>query len=88
LHAHPNGVCFQVDQITDVDDWRSVVGWGQFEEVADTWERQEVLQWFGQALIRGPLRDHQNIGRAGALGVGETVYRLRLTELSGKADGR
>ena len=86
LRAHPKGVCFQVDRISDVDDWRSVVGWGQFEEVTDSWERQVVLQRFGQSLIRGPLRDHQNIGRAGARGVGETVYRLRLTELSGKAE--
>ncbi len=86
LHAHPDGICFQTDQITDIGDWSSVVAWGTFEEISDPQERQAILQSFGDRLFQGPLRDHQNVGRGGMLGAGETVYRISLTEVTGRAD--
>lgn len=86
LHEQPAHVCFQVDEIADEGEWQSVIGWGRFEEIADPAERQRVLQSFGGRLLRGPLRDHQNIGRVGMLGAGETVYRIAFEELTGRAD--
>ena len=32
VRSHPN-VCFQVDDIQDMKHWRSVIGWGRFEEL-------------------------------------------------------
>lgn len=44
LRAHPD-VCFEVDDVTTVDDWCSVIGWGRFEQLvgADAREGLEVL---------------------------------------------
>ena len=86
LKAHPDGICFQVDQIAAIGEWLSVVAWGRFEEIGDQAERQGILHSFGDRLFKGPLRDHQNVGRAGQLGAGETVYRIQLTELTGRTD--
>ena len=86
LHEQPARVCFQVDEIADEGEWQSVIGWGHFEEIADPAERQRVLHLFGDRLLRGPLRDHQNLGRGGMVGAGETVYRVVLDELTGRAD--
>lgn len=32
MRVHPE-VCFEVDQITDTSNWRSVIAWGTFEEL-------------------------------------------------------
>lgn len=86
LHERPAHVCFQIDEIGDEGEWQSLIGWGQFEEIGDPAERMRVLKGFGDRLQRGPLRDRSSCGRAGMLGAGETVYRIVLEELSGRAD--
>jgi uncharacterized protein len=86
LHEQPTGVCFQVDDIADEGEWRSLIAWGRFEEIKDPNERGRVLRLFGDRLTRGPLRDRNQGGRGGMLGAGETVYRVVLDEMTGRAD--
>ncbi len=86
LREQPGQICFEVDQIADESEWRSVIVWGHFEEVTDPRERQEILRSFGPRLLTGPLRMHQNLGRGGMLGSGEVVWRLPIEEVSGRAD--
>ena len=86
LHEQPAGVCFEVDDIADEGEWRSVIGWGRFEEINDPQERMRVLRLFGDRLLRGPLRERQRVGRGGMLGAGETVYRVVFDEMNGRAD--
>lgn len=38
------GVCFQVDDIVNKDNWKSVIVWGEFEEITDAVERNIVLK--------------------------------------------
>lgn len=37
-------VCFEVDQIRDTFNWKSVICWGKFEEIVEDQERQNALQ--------------------------------------------
>ena len=37
-------VCFQVDETTDMSNWKSVIAWGEFEELVDPDERIRGLQ--------------------------------------------
>jgi uncharacterized protein len=37
-------VCFEVDKITNMTNWESVIAWGKFEEITDMDEKQKVLQ--------------------------------------------
>jgi nitroimidazol reductase NimA-like FMN-containing flavoprotein (pyridoxamine 5'-phosphate oxidase superfamily) len=86
MHERPANVCFEVDEIADEGEWQSVLAWGRFEEIRDAGERKRVLDSFGERLFRGPLRDRQHLGRSGLLGAGETVYRIVLGEMTGRAD--
>ena len=36
-------VCFQVDSMIDMNDWKSVIIWGKVEELVDTKEREKGL---------------------------------------------
>ena len=44
-------VCFEVDEVLDMYNWRSVVCMGEFEELEDGEERTEALK----TLLRRPL---------------------------------
>ena len=37
-------VCFQVDSLKDMANWKSVIAWGDFEELTDKDERKSALQ--------------------------------------------
>ena len=36
-------VCFQVDNIVSMVKWKSVIGWGVFEELTDNHERERAI---------------------------------------------
>ena len=42
MRKNPN-ICFEVDEMTNMADWKSVVGWGDFEEVTIPVERKQAL---------------------------------------------
>jgi nitroimidazol reductase NimA-like FMN-containing flavoprotein (pyridoxamine 5'-phosphate oxidase superfamily) len=33
-------ICFEVDTLRDLSEWKSVIGWGEFEELKDPDERK------------------------------------------------
>jgi nitroimidazol reductase NimA-like FMN-containing flavoprotein (pyridoxamine 5'-phosphate oxidase superfamily) len=37
-------VCFQVDEMKDMGNWKSVIAWGNFEELTDKKEKTEALK--------------------------------------------
>ena len=37
-------VCFQVDEMKDMGDWKSVIAWGDFEELTDEKEKNKALK--------------------------------------------
>ena len=37
-------VCFEVDETKDLANWKSVIAWGDYEELTDPTERKKALQ--------------------------------------------
>ena len=57
MRAHPN-VCFQVDQIEDIGSWRSVIAWGNYEELtANRLRRDGSLVARLMAVVQPPERN-------------------------------
>lgn len=44
-------VCFQVDEMKDMGNWKSVIAWGDFEELTDKKEKTKALK----ILLQRPL---------------------------------
>ena len=44
-------ICFQVDEMKDMANWKSVIAWGDFEELTDNKERNKALR----ILLQRPL---------------------------------
>ncbi|MBO9562285.1 MAG: pyridoxamine 5'-phosphate oxidase family protein [Niastella sp.] len=83
-------VCFQTDDLVNMANWKSVVAWGTFEELAAGDERQEALN----KLLRRTLpmisseRVHQSatwpFTNIHAESIDGIVFRIRLTNKTGR----
>lgn len=84
-------VCFQVDQITNIFNWQSVIAWGRFEEISDMEEKGNCMEAL-RARIRpfsAPGPDHASHGlaeRAEDLGLHLQLifYKIVLVMKSGR----
>ena len=74
-------VCFEVDEIADMGNWRSVIANGTFEELTGD------VAVAAAKLIRarlGPLTNSETAGPSGRAGHKQVSYRIRLRERSGR----
>ena len=90
MKGHPQ-VCFEIDEIKNHGEWRSVVVYGTFEEIRDEAEKWEALRGFAARMLpvkvsesaRPPLhtalREHHRpeIHRT-------IVYRINIEEMTGR----
>lgn len=86
LRKHPE-VCFEVEQIRSMSNWRTVVARGTFEEV--THDKDETMMDFIARLhASGPpgarVRDrHEDVHRREGV-AREVLFRIHLHEISGR----
>lgn len=50
MRANPN-VCFEVDDVSDVSNWQSVIGWGVFEELSEGEARLHAIRKLAEKNI-------------------------------------
>lgn len=83
-------VCFQVDEMKDMANWRSVVAWGEFKELSEKTDRSTALK----ALTRRNLplvssetthlSPHWPFPAADLDMITDIVFRIRLTKKTGR----
>jgi uncharacterized protein len=80
LRAHPRA-CFQVDEIENDFRWRSVIAFGQFEEIRVPNERQAVLS---KLLTRFPLLTPvESVMARDAGAPNSIVFRIKVDRITG-----
>ncbi|HET8570108.1 MAG TPA: pyridoxamine 5'-phosphate oxidase family protein [Candidatus Limnocylindria bacterium] len=84
MRASPD-VCFEVEEIDDLANWRTVIAWGRFEELEG-----DIASAAVNLLVArlAPLRSSETAGpagpAAGTAGAAGVAYRIRLTERTGR----
>jgi nitroimidazol reductase NimA-like FMN-containing flavoprotein (pyridoxamine 5'-phosphate oxidase superfamily) len=83
-------VCFQTDHMDDMANWKSVVAWGEFEELENTEERREALKNLfhrnlplisSETVHLSPQWPFEPEDMASVKGV---IYRVKLKEKTGR----
>jgi nitroimidazol reductase NimA-like FMN-containing flavoprotein (pyridoxamine 5'-phosphate oxidase superfamily) len=82
-------VCFQVDQIDNLANWRSVIAWGKFEELKTTEEQEAALEILVNGLqafhigdsVKPPKSTSELNPRKEKKPV---IYRISIEEISGR----
>jgi nitroimidazol reductase NimA-like FMN-containing flavoprotein (pyridoxamine 5'-phosphate oxidase superfamily) len=91
LHEHPQGVSFEVDEITNDETWLSVVATGVFVDIKGS-EREDEEAAATARVMRGPLRSVFYESRGGisqVLSVNPDKLQLgaiRITNLTARQD--
>jgi len=90
MRENPN-VCFEVDSMGDLSNWRSVIAWGRFEELRGAEADRAMAQLVARfAPLAATLesshspKDLTHQHRAQTEGLPSVVYRIRLTEKTGR----
>ena len=84
LRAHPRA-CFQVDEIENDFNWRSVIAYGNFEEIRVPSDRRSIL---GKLLARFPLLTPvESVVARDAGAPDSVVFRIRIDRITGVAEG-
>ena len=50
MRANPD-VCFQVDEVGDMANWKSVICWGKFKELTDPAERRSAIHRLSERVL-------------------------------------
>jgi nitroimidazol reductase NimA-like FMN-containing flavoprotein (pyridoxamine 5'-phosphate oxidase superfamily) len=92
LRRNPE-VCFEVDEIHDLANWRSVILWGRYEELSDPKERYYALDLLIRHIHKLKIKAEAESG-ASPFQINEqeimpdkaksVVYRIRPGERSGR----
>ncbi|HEV2261949.1 MAG TPA: pyridoxamine 5'-phosphate oxidase family protein [Candidatus Rubrimentiphilum sp.] len=81
-------VCFEVDRVETLSNWKSVIAWGTYEELQDEAAREAMrmllLHFLNQKAH--PLAHSFAPDRPGISDRDAIVYRIRLTEKTGRAE--
>ena len=84
LRAHPRA-CLQVDEIESDFEWRSVIAYGNFEEILVPSDRRSILS---KLLARFPLLTPVESLMAQDAGAPDSVvFRIRIDRITGVAEG-
>jgi nitroimidazol reductase NimA-like FMN-containing flavoprotein (pyridoxamine 5'-phosphate oxidase superfamily) len=84
MRANPR-VCVQVDAVSGMTDWRSVVGWGDFEELAGDEARAALRALVARLLPPGAAADDADPFCPPGLEDRVVLFRVKLAERSGRA---
>jgi nitroimidazol reductase NimA-like FMN-containing flavoprotein (pyridoxamine 5'-phosphate oxidase superfamily) len=84
LRTHPRA-CLQVDEIRDDFNWRSVIAYGNFEEIRVPTDRRTILR---KLLERFPLLTPvESLIAEDAAAPDSVVFRIVVDRISGIAEG-
>jgi len=82
-------VCFQVDQIDNMANWRSVILWGKFQELKNNSEQEKALKILTNGLQAFPTSDSVKPAKS-KLDMNPNkekkpvIYRISIEEISGR----
>ena len=84
LRANPRA-CLQVDEIENDFNWRSVIAYGNFEEIRVPSDRRSILS---KLLARFPLLTPvESVMAQDASAPDSVVFRIRIDRITGMAEG-
>lgn len=88
MRKNPN-VCFQVDDMKDMGNWRSVVSWGSFEELVEEEDREKALNMLLNRNLPLVSSVTTHLGKTwpftgNVKSIRGVVFRIRLEKKSGR----
>jgi nitroimidazol reductase NimA-like FMN-containing flavoprotein (pyridoxamine 5'-phosphate oxidase superfamily) len=89
-------VCFEVDEMKNLENWKSIIAWGEYQELTDERDRYYAMKLFVDRMMHlkisetaippeiSPIRVHpRSPGN-----VKPVIYRIVINEISGRFEDK
>ena len=84
-------VCFEVDEVQNNKNWKSVIAWGTYQEITGERERYDAMKLFVDRMLKlkisttahPPELSAERL-RSGSHSVKPVIYRILLSEKTGR----
>jgi nitroimidazol reductase NimA-like FMN-containing flavoprotein (pyridoxamine 5'-phosphate oxidase superfamily) len=91
MRANPK-VCFEVDDVKDFTNWKSVILWGEYEEITDADEKNDVMQQFVDRVMRlkisetalPPETTETRLHPRSPGVIKPVIYKIKIKEMTGR----
>ena len=90
MRKNPN-VCFEVEEIEDIFQWRCVIAWGVFEEISDEDEKQQIRQLLTHRIMPLVSRPQQHASHGIAanesdidIRIDPIMYKIKINKTTGR----
>jgi uncharacterized protein len=85
-------VCFEVDEIKDLTNWKSVIVWGEYQELQEERERYAAMKLFVDRMLRLKISEtaippETSAGRVHPRSPGNikpVIYKIVIKEMTGR----
>lgn len=85
-------VCFQVDEMKDFTNWKSVIVWGDYQELTDTMEKYRAMKLFVDRTLHlkisetaiPPETSETRVHPRSPGNIKPVIYRIVILEKSGR----
>ena len=83
-------ICFQVDNFQNLDNWKSVIAWGIFEELSNGPERTDCIQHLRNRILpmitSETMQYSQDWPFSENEGLPGVFFRIKLMEKTGRLE--
>jgi nitroimidazol reductase NimA-like FMN-containing flavoprotein (pyridoxamine 5'-phosphate oxidase superfamily) len=85
-------VCFEVDEMKNFTNWRSVIAWGQYQELTDERDRYNAMKLFVDRLMHMKISETavppeitgERVHPRSPGNIKPVIYRIIFTEMTGR----
>ena len=85
-------VCFQVDELKGYNNWKSVIAWGEYQELTDSRERYEAMKLFVDRTMHMKISETaippeisaERLHPRSPGNIKPVIFRIRLNEKTGR----
>ncbi|HYK43604.1 MAG TPA: pyridoxamine 5'-phosphate oxidase family protein [Parafilimonas sp.] len=82
MRTHPD-VCFEVDQVQNVTNWKSVILWGTYDELLDERSRNEAIKALAEKMIHIKVSS-SSLKENAHDSVRPVIFRIIIDEKTGR----
>jgi uncharacterized protein len=85
-------ICFEVDEMKNYTNWKSVIAWGQYQELTDERERYEAIKLFVDRMMYmkisetaiPPELSGNRVHPRSPGNIRPVIYRIVISEMTGR----
>jgi hypothetical protein len=93
MRSNP-AVCFEVDAMQSMQQWQSVIAWGQYEELTDETEKYYAMKLFVERMMHMKLSEsgqpphisQERVHPRHPSNIHPVIFRINITELTGRSE--